>query len=165
MDVLFSSNGSLISGPQSLYIYMLRARWHLGSADRAPALPPHQLQPLWFPYVPKEKQKARCLSIMSRLKGTLVLHEALLSVLTGGTLAIMGHERNRKNQLFYSSGMKLQNVTFSWEELPKHQLSGCLVSWLAKCWWKLCRRQSPSFTLIPWRKTTGSDRRQGRKRK
>lgn len=134
MDVIFFSNGSLISGPTSHYVYMLKARWHLGYLARVPVLPPHQLQPLWLPYVPKEKQDTRWMSVMSWLKGMLVFAwgTAEFSHWWHGMLAIMEHEGKRKNQSFYNSGMKLHNVTSSWGEVSQIstvQLPTFLVLW------------------------------------
>lgn len=100
---------------------MLKARWHLGSLARVPVLPPHQLQPLWLPYVPQEKQDTRWMSVMSWLKGMLVFAwgTAEFSHWWHGVLAIMEHEGKRENRSFYSSGMKLHNVTSSWGEVSQ----------------------------------------------
>lgn len=100
---------------------MLKARWHLGYLARVPVLPPHQLQLLWLPYVPKEKQDTRWMSIMSWLKRMLVFAwgTAEFSHWWHGMLAIMEHKGKRKNQSFYISGMKLHNVTSSWGEVSQ----------------------------------------------
>lgn len=100
---------------------MLKARWHLGSLARVPVLPPHQLQLLWLPYVPQEKQDTRWMSVMSWLKGMLVFAwgTAEFSHWWHGVLAIMEHEGKRENRSFYSSGMKLHNVTSSWGEVSQ----------------------------------------------
>lgn len=113
---------------------MLKARWHLGYLARVPVLPPHQLQPLWLPYVPKGKQDTRWMSVMSWLKGMLVFAwgTAEFSHWWHGMLAIMEHGGKRKNQSFYNSGMKLHNVTSSWGEVSQIstvQLPTFLVLW------------------------------------
>lgn len=134
LDVTVSSNGSLISGPTSHYVYMLKARWHLGYLDRVPVLPPHQLQPLWLPYVPKEQQNTRCMSVMSWLKVMLVFTRgtAEVSHWRHGMLAIMEHEGEREDPSFSSSGMRLHNVTSSGGEVSQIstvQLPTLLDSW------------------------------------
>lgn len=146
---------------------MLKARWHLGYLARVPVLPPHQLQLLWLPYVPKEKQDTRWMSVMSWLKGMLVFAwgTAEFSHWWHGMLAIMEHEGKRKNQSFYNSGMKLHNVTSSWGEVS--QISTVQlphISCFVKHWWKLCWERARPLYSHHFRVTSAADIKQEKKK-
>lgn len=150
---------------------MLKARWHLGSLARVPVLPPHQLQPLWLPYVPQEKQDTRWMSVMSWLKGMLVFAwgTAEFSHWWHGVLAIMEHEGKRENRSFYSSGMKLSGMTYIMShpaegKFHKYQLSSCPHFFICETLVKVMLRKARPLHPHHFRVTSASAVKQQKKK-